>query len=369
MTVDNSKRDLNAARWRQIVNSALDTAIISVDRDGRVLSWNAGAERILGWSETEMLGQTLDRIFGSGANQLRREIADAVAHGIGGGAEGWRWRKDGTQIWATGEMTPIREDGEIVGFVKILRDRTQQRQAEEAIREERRALEIINRTNSSLATQTDLHQLVQMVTDAGVELTRAQFGAFFYNIEADNGESYMLYTLSGVAAEAFAHFPMPRNTAVFAPTFRGEGIVRSDDITLDSRYGGNAPHKGMPEGHLPVRSYLAVPVIARDRKVIGGLFFGHSDVGVFNERSERGLAALAAEAAVAIDNVHLAQAAQKEIAERTRAQAALRDLNANLERQIVERTEQLRSRPYRARVCGKLRWIPTPSNPSFSISQ
>ena len=53
---------------------------------------------------------------------------------------------------------------------------------------------------------------------------------------------------------------MPRNTAVFAPTFSGDGVVRSDDITKDPRYGKNSPRKGMPEGHLPVRSYLAVPV-------------------------------------------------------------------------------------------------------------
>jgi signal transduction histidine kinase len=99
----------------------------------------------------------------------------------------------------------------------------------------------------------------------------------------------------------------------------------------------------MPEGHLPLRSSQAEPLIARDRKVIGGLFFGHGSVGVFTERSERGLTGLAAEAAVAIDNVYLAQAAQKEIAERTRAQQALRDLNANLEHEIAERTAQLRA--------------------------
>ena len=52
---------------------------------------------------------------------------------------------------------------------------------------------------------------------------------------------------------------MPRNTAVFGPTFAGEGTVRSDDITKDPRYGQSAPYHGMPEGHLPVRSYLAVP--------------------------------------------------------------------------------------------------------------
>jgi signal transduction histidine kinase len=296
----------------------------------------------LGWSEAEMLGETLDRIFPPDSPQLAREIADAIALGRGGGEEGWRLRKDGTPIWATGEVTPILETNEIVGFVKILRDRTQQRAAEESIREERRALEILNRAGSALALETDLHRLVQIVTDAGVDLTGAQFGAFFYNVQDERGDSYMLYTLSGAPAEAFSKFPMPRNTAVFAPTFNGEGIVRSDDITKDPRYGRNTPRKGMPEGHLPVRSYLAVPVTSRDGKVIGGLFFGHSSVGIFTERSERGLTGLAAEAAVAIDNVYLAQATQREIAERTRAQEALRDLNANLEREIADRTEQLR---------------------------
>ena len=54
---------------------------------------------------------------------------------------------------------------------------------------------------------------------------------------------------------------MPRKTEVFGPTFKGEGIVRSDDIRKDPRYGKNAPYNGMPDGHLPVCSYLAVPVI------------------------------------------------------------------------------------------------------------
>ncbi len=345
---------VSASQWRQIVDSALDTAIISIDRNGRVTSWSAGATRILGWTPAEMLGQTLERIFPSGTSQLEREIADAIEHGRGGGEESWRLRKDGSQFWAAGELRTIREHGEIVGFVKILRDRTEQRAAEEQVREDRRALEILNRAGVSLGRETDLHRLVQLVTDAGVELTGAQFGAFFYNVLNDRGESYMLYTLSGVPAESFARFPMPRNTQLFAPTFNGEGIVRSDDITQDPRYGKNAPHKGMPEGHLPVRSYLAVPVVGRDGTVLGGLFFGHASVGVFTERSERGLAGLAAEAAVAIDNVHLARAAQAEIAERTRAQEALRDLNANLEREIAERTEQLRATEEMARQAQKM---------------
>jgi PAS domain S-box-containing protein len=337
---------ITAAQWRQIVNGAGDTAIISTDEQGRVTSWSDGAQKLLGWRQEEMLGRTLDRLFTDEdrrAGQLAREIDDAVKFGQGGGEEGWRLRNDGTPIWVSGAISPIRDEtGEIVGFVKVIRDRTAQRRAELEAMEERKALEILNKAGSSLALERDLHRLVQIVTDAGVELTGAEFGAFFYNVTNDKGESYMLYTLSGAPIEAFSKFPMPRNTEVFAPTFSGEGIVRSDDITRDPRYGKNAPRKGMPEGHLPVRSYLAVPVTSRTGEVLGGLFFGHARPGVFTERSERGLTGLAAEAAVAIDNARLSQAAQKEIAERRQAEAALRELNATLEQQVAIRTEQLR---------------------------
>jgi PAS domain S-box-containing protein len=349
--------EISAAQWRQIVDSATDTAIISTDRDGRVTSWNTGAVRLFGWLEAEMVGQSLERIFPveGRASWLAKEMADAVARGRGGGEEGWRQRKDGSLFWATGEMTPIRSAGsQVVGFIKIVRDRTQRRQTEENLQAERRALEILNKAGSALAIETELDKLVQIVTDAGVELTGAEFGAFFYNVLNDAGESYMLYTLSGASLEAFSKFPMPRNTQVFGPTFNGEGIVRSGDITKDPRYGHNAPHKGMPEGHLPVRSYLAVPVVSRSGEVIGGLFFGHARIGVFSERSERGLMGLAAEAAVAIENARLFQANEREINERRRAEEALRELNATLEQQVRQRTEQLREQEQALRQSQKM---------------
>ena len=333
MSSASGRQTITADEWRQIVDSAIETAIISTDREGRVTSWNEGAARIFSWSESEMLGQTVARLFPEklGERAIASEMHDALLLGRGGGEEGWRVRKDGTHIWAAGEMTPIRDaTGEVIGFTKIVRDRSFSRQAEEDILEERRALEILNRAGSALAVETDLHKLVQVVTDAGVELTGAEFGAFFYNVLDQSGESYTLYTLSGAPVEAFSKFPMPRNTQVFAPTFNGEGIVRSDDITKDPRYGKNAPRKGMPEGHLPVRSYLAVPVISRNGEVLGGLFFGHAKTGVFTERSERGLAGLAAEAAVAIDNTRLFQALERELEQRRQAEAELADSEARL---------------------------------------
>ena len=183
--------------------------------------------------------------------------------------------------------------------------------------------------------------MVQVVTDAATSLSGASFGAFFYNTFDVKGESYVLYTLSGVPRSAFEKFPMPRNTGVFGPTFRGEGIVRSADITEDPRYGHNAPHKGMPEGHLPVRSYLAAPVMGRDGTVIGGLFFGHADPGVFTERAERLVASVAVMAAIAMEKIRLYDAAQREIEQRRQAEAMLRENEQTLENRIAERTAEL----------------------------
>jgi PAS domain S-box-containing protein len=187
-----------------------------------------------------------------------------------------------------------------------------------------RVLRTLLRVGSAVAAEIDLERAVQIVTDAATELTGAAFGAFFYNVTDDAGESYMLYALSGVPREAFAQFPMPRNTKVFAPTFAGEGIVRSDDIQKDPRYGQSAPHHGQPKGHLPVHSYLAVPVTSRSGEVIGGLFFGHPETGKFTADHEELVVGIAAQAAIAIDNARLYRASRREIERRKEVEAVLR---------------------------------------------
>ena len=108
---------------------------------------------------------------------------------------------------------------------------TQRRRAEARLREESRIVERLNEVGRMLAADLELDHVVQRVTDVATELTSAQFGAFFYNVSDPSGDSYLLYSLSGVPAEAFAGLPMPRATGVFGPTFAGEGVVRLDDVT------------------------------------------------------------------------------------------------------------------------------------------
>ena len=132
------------ARNRQILDAATDHAIIALSPDGTVTRWNAGAERILGWRESEMLGRSVDRIFtpeDRDAGRLASELRSALDSGHGNG-EGWRVRRSGDLFWASGKTTPVHDaDGEVVGFVKVLRDRTVEYEAAEVLRESREMLE------------------------------------------------------------------------------------------------------------------------------------------------------------------------------------------------------------------------------------
>jgi PAS domain S-box-containing protein len=157
----------------------------------------------------------------------------------------------------------------------------------------------------ALAEGRELQQIVQVATDAATRLCGAQFGAFFYNVLNPDGGSYMLYTLSGVPKEEFSRFPLPRATALFGPTFRGEGVVRLSDVRADPRFGKSAPYYGLPPGHLPVVSYLAVPVVSRRGEVYGGLFFGHPAADRFSVRHERLAVGIAGQAAIAIESIRL----------------------------------------------------------------
>lgn len=232
--------------------------------------------------------------------------------------------KDGKLVaaMAVHQSVPRTWTHEEIELVETVVDRCwdalERLRAEAALREEARCLELLNRTGSDLSGELELQALLQRATDAATELTGAKFGAFFYNGVDSHGEAYLLYTLSGAPRQAFEALGHPRPTAVFGPTFRGEPPIRVNDVLADPRYGQWGPHFGMPEGHLPVRSYLAVPVIGRSGEVIGALMFGHPETDIFSERSERLAVGIASQAAIAIDNARLYSRAQNDAEERRR---------------------------------------------------
>jgi GAF domain-containing protein len=220
--------------------------------------------------------------------------------------------------------------GSSAGRVWSFRDITKQRRIEERLREEARLLEALNATGKLLASQLDLQSLLQAVTDAATELSGARFGAFFYNQTDEKGDRYQLFTLSGAERAAFEKLGQPRATPLFGPIFRGEPPVRCADVLQDPRYAKMGP--GMPAGHLPVRSYLGVPVVSRGGEVIGGLFFGHPEPGMFSEGTERIIVGVAAQAGIAIDNARLYSASLQAGAERQTLLESEREARAAAER-------------------------------------
>jgi serine phosphatase RsbU (regulator of sigma subunit)/anti-sigma regulatory factor (Ser/Thr protein kinase) len=178
-----------------------------------------------------------------------------------------------------------------------------EREARLQLEHEHESLTMLAAFGEAMLRGRDLDTVLQLATDAATQVTGADVGAFFYNTVDETGESLLLYTLSGAPREAFADFGMPRNTAIFGPTFEGLANVRLDDVTKDPRYGMSAPHHGMPKGHFPLRSYLAVPVTLSDGEVVGGLFFGHVQPAQFDETAERMAVGVAGHTAAAIENV------------------------------------------------------------------
>ena len=283
----------------------------TLDLDANRIEASEETQRIfgvLGKSDvTEAMGKTL---YVEDAVRAAHDLERAVEKGVPYESEYRIVAPDGRIRWILSRGSAQAGSNKILaGIVTDITERKEQElrleASEKQLRESYETLRTLSELGSVVSAELDLDKVVQSVTDAATKLSGAAFGALFYNVVGSGGESYTLYTISGVPREEFSKFPMPRNTKVFAPTFAGEGIVRSDDITKDHRYGKNAPHKGMPEGHLPVRSYLAVPVVSRSGEVIGGLFFGHPQPARFSERHETLIQGIANQAAIAIDNARL----------------------------------------------------------------
>ncbi len=170
-----------------------------------------------------------------------------------------------------------------------------------------------------LLSERDPQRILQSLCDASTQAIGAQFGAFFYHGTDD--DKLNLYVLSGAQPADFAGL-RPREGQ--RPTFPKGATIRSDNILDDARY----PEFGqIPEGHLPVRSYLGVPVRSRTGDLLGELIFGHAEAGRFTEKHVQLIDAFSAQAAVAYENSVLL--------------VRLREAKDDLEQKVRHRTADL----------------------------
>ena len=156
--------------FEALLRSAVDHAIIAMDLGGLVTVWNEGAQRLLGWTEAEMIGQPAHLFFTQedqdrGAPQAELQAALLAGRGVD---ERWHRRRDGSRFWGSGEMVPLKDQAGIVqGFIKIVRDRTAQRLADEQHRADAEFLRSVLAASGDCIKVLDLDSNLVFMSEGG----------------------------------------------------------------------------------------------------------------------------------------------------------------------------------------------------------
>ncbi|KQM80343.1 hypothetical protein ASE76_04195 [Xylophilus sp. Leaf220] len=206
-----------------MVRSAVDFAVIATDVQGIVTDWNPGAEHVLHWTRAEMLGHTADRIFlpeDRAVDRMGTEMRCALRDGRASD-ERWHMRQDGSRFWASGELMPLRaEDGTHIGYVKILRDFTAQREAADQQRLESEFMRGVLASSGDCIKVLDLDGRLVYMSEGGqsvmeVDDFAAVRGCPWPDFWEDEGN------LSAVAAIAAARAGRAGHFQNFANTLKG----------------------------------------------------------------------------------------------------------------------------------------------------
>ena len=237
----------NEERLRLMVDSVKDYAIIMLDREGRVMSWNAGAERTKGYRAEEILGRHFSKFYppedvaqGKPEWELERAGRDGQFED-----EGWRVRKDGSRFWANVVITPVRDAQQVlVGFAKVTRDATERRRAEAEIRRQRGFTE----------------QLINSSTDGILAFDRECRYTLW---------SQGMARISGVTAEEV----MGRPALEVFPFFKDTGEDKHYATALEGRKvnaegGRYSAHESA--AHVVLEAQYS-PLVGDDGQVVGGL--------------------------------------------------------------------------------------------------
>jgi PAS domain S-box-containing protein len=194
------RRSLLANPYEVLIQGVVDYAIYMLDLDGRVASWNPGAEKIKGYTEAEILGEHFSRFYtpeDRAAGAPERALRMAIETGRFT-AEAWRCRKDGSRFWALVVIDPVYQDGTLIGFAKITRDMTEQREAHLAAMESERRFRL----------------LVESVTDYAICMLSPEGRLTNWNVGAERIKGY---AASEIIGQHFSRFYTDEDIAAGKP--------------------------------------------------------------------------------------------------------------------------------------------------------
>ena len=332
------RRQAEAARTHlaAIVESA-DDAIISKTLEGIITSWNRGAERLYGYTAAEIVGQPITRLippdladdFPMIMARLRR--GEQIEH-----YETQRLAKDGTRIEVALTISPLRDrTGQIIGASKIARDITERRQAEAELARRRQETALLADIVQGLSASLELETVLQRIVSGAQELCGSE--RVLLALREPGTDTVVGRYAVGTPPMASTGLRIAPGQGLGGQVLRTGRPWRTADYATDPRFSKEYLAGAHAEGHLAV---LAVPIRMAAR-VEGLLYVSNPASRPLTDGDEAILVRLAAHAAVALQNAHLYQQTQAELAARRTAEAALAQAAAELEQRVADRTAAL----------------------------
>src|SRR5579864_2503790 len=278
-------------RLRLLIEEVKDYAIFMLDPEGRVASWNKGAERMRGYHAEEIMGCHFSRFFtpdDAKAGKPEEELDQAVTEGRVE-TEGWRVRKDGSRFWANVVLTALKnKDGRLLGFTKVARDITEHKRAREAL-----LLEV----SSLLVSKLDVRDLFSAISSCLRQIKEYDYaGLALYDPAV---RKLRVYALPSPAGKDLIHeeilLPLENSPAGWA--FKARKPVVLNQVREEGRP-FEIPANLIAQG---IKSVSRMPLISRGR-VLGTLNLGSRREGAFSDEDVSLLTQIANQIAVALDN-------------------------------------------------------------------
>ncbi|XHX75860.1 MAG: ATP-binding protein [Stenomitos frigidus ULC029] len=296
-------------RFRFIVESAKDYAILTLDLNGDIISWNSGAQRLLGYTEAEIIGQPGHLIFTTedheqGQDELEKHLALMQGRAAN---ERWHVRQDGSRFWGSGLVMPLRDEADRTqGFLKIMQDKTVERQTAQALQEGSDRLKLLYETVSDLlSTEQPMTLMDTLFRKLSAQIDLHCYYHFTVTAQQDR-QRLQLMRYDGIAktdAESLAWIEFGQALCGLVALERRQIVLNQTQIATDPNAQGVCS--------LGFTAYAGQPLIAQGR-LLGTLsFLSRTRTHFTNEEADL-LQAISAQVAVAFDRAALVDSLQQQ---------------------------------------------------------
>lgn len=312
-----------------ILDSATDYAIFSTDLNGRITSWNNGAQKLIGWPADEIIGKHSRIVYtpedvrrGAAEHEMQIALEDGRAPN-----ERWHVRRDGSRFFGVGLLMPLRlqSDGPIVGFVKIMRDRTpqlylehQRDQFTQGHSSEVLRLKALGEAARSIMTAPSLASTLDSIAQAARNIVGAHLAVASLTRQTDWSQAINAVAFSDKYARWREYDAQTDGTGIYAWVCQLNEPVRltQTDLERHPRWRGFGRHAGQ---HPPLRGWLAVPMVGTNGGNLGLIQLSDKMQGEFSEADQAIVVQLAQLAAAAVEQVQ-AREARDRLLEEVQAQ-------------------------------------------------